>query len=207
MRDHLLKQFEHWLQRIEGEWAGMSHASLRVEMELETGLHDYAVVVMTTGIVGFREDQTPIIEPSLIHPAMQRLFQNSKALQQFVKDTLTEVYGIRGGWAAKRGEELAEKGMAAALQSCISTRWQHRVQSKPVANGVARRPAHMDSRRVAQGRAQKRSRRSRFLCLLRSVALDPSLLFRADQESVCSAGGAYDADWARMDICDAILRV
>lgn len=137
MRDRLPKQFERWLRKIEGEWNGISHASLRVDLELETGLHDYAVVAMTTGIIGFRGDQTPIIEPLLIHPSMQKLFHSSKALQQFVKDTLTEVYGIRGGWAAKRGEELAEKGMAAALQSCTSSRWQYRVQSKPVANGVS----------------------------------------------------------------------
>jgi len=137
MRDRLPKQFERWLRKIEGEWNGIRHASLRVDLELETGLHDYAVVIMATGIIGFREDMSPIIEPPLIHPAMQRLFQKSIALQQFVKDTLTEVYGIRGGWAAKRGEELAEKGMAAALQSCTSPRWQYHVQSKPVANGVS----------------------------------------------------------------------
>ena len=133
-----LNQFESWLDTIKGEWATQSHASLRTGLEMETGLQDYAVVVMATGIIGFGEDKTPIIENHLIHPTMQQLFQESKALQGFVKNALCETFGERGGWSEKRGEELADKGMEAVLLPCAKPSWQTYVRQNQAANGMVR---------------------------------------------------------------------
>lgn len=138
MVDSFVERFERWLRKIEGEWAGMSYDSLRVDLELETGLQVSAVVVLTTGILGFEADQSPIQSTRLIHPDMHTLFLESKPLQQFVWESLKHTYGKGGGWAEKRGAELADRGLDAALRGAKALSWQSQVLSNPYGNGVVR---------------------------------------------------------------------
>lgn len=95
-RERLGKTLGQWKEKIQpllNELNQPISAHMRGETAGWEGIEDYALITMTTGIVGFNKDNTPIIRKNMIDAAMQEAFWTDLALQHRVVNLLKAEFG------------------------------------------------------------------------------------------------------------------
>ena len=83
-----LGQLKERIQPLLNELNQPISTHMHGEMAGWEGIEDYALITMTTGIVGFNKDNTPIIRKNMIDAAMQETFRTDLALQHRVVNLL-----------------------------------------------------------------------------------------------------------------------
>lgn len=105
---HTLGQWKKRIQPLLNDLNRPMSISLQEEMVTREAGEDYALIAMTTGIVGFNKDNTPIIRKNMIDPAMQKAFRNNMAMQHMVVNLLEAEFGAERAGIGKQ-TALGEK--------------------------------------------------------------------------------------------------
>jgi len=123
-RERLKDTLGQWKERIQPLLDDLNQpmsTTVRGEIATGQGGKDYALIAMTTGIVGFTKDNTPIIRPKMIDPAMQNAFRTDLTLQHMIVNLLEAEFGV----------ERAEIGKQIVLGRNDENTWVRRTE-KPV---------------------------------------------------------------------------